>query len=53
VQLVKSRVEEYRRLARECMQLACTSVSEPGRSTLIEMARVWARLADEQATRTN
>jgi hypothetical protein len=47
--VVESRAEQYRRLARECMTLASTSVSEPGRSTLIEMARVWSRLADEQA----
>jgi hypothetical protein len=32
---VESRAEKYRRLARECMTLASTSVSEPGRYTLI------------------
>ena len=42
--MIKS--DEYRRLARECLELASTFAAE-GRATLIEMARIWARLADE------
>jgi hypothetical protein len=45
---VYSRVDEYRRLARECWELACTVVTEEARSTLIEMARIWTRLAHNQ-----
>ena len=48
---MEGRADQYRRLARECLELttlASSSVStEPARSMLIEMARVWARLADE------
>ena len=42
------RKNEYRRLARECFSLAQTTSGEESRLTLIEMARVWTRLADEQ-----
>jgi hypothetical protein len=46
--MLNSRAEEYRRLARDCLQLGTTFVTEEARSILIEMARVWSRLADEQ-----
>ena len=47
-ELVDSRAEEYRRLARGCLALASTSVTAEARSYFIDMARIWARLADEQ-----
>jgi hypothetical protein len=42
------RAEEYRRLAQECLIAARTVSTAPARSTLIKMAQVWERLADEQ-----
>jgi hypothetical protein len=45
---LNKRAEEYRRLARECLMLAGTGVTPEGHSSLVEMARVWIRLADEQ-----
>jgi hypothetical protein len=46
----ESRAEEYRRLARDCLEMVKTVSSEQARQGLIEMARVWARLADQQAS---
>ena len=48
---MNDRAEEYRRLARECLRLVATVTTEEARSSMIEMARVWARLAEEQETR--
>jgi hypothetical protein len=45
---VGDRAGEYRRLAWECMALAATGMSAECRQTLVEMARIWRRLADEQ-----
>lgn len=46
---LNNRAEEYRRLARECLALASFSnFTADARSALIEMARVWSRLAHEQ-----
>jgi hypothetical protein len=44
-----SRSGEYRRFAKECLELARTAVSERSKATLLQMAQVWARLADEHA----
>jgi hypothetical protein len=43
-----NRASEYRRLGLNCLQVAQTVSTEEGRLALIEMARVWTRLADEQ-----
>ena len=43
--------EEYRELARECLRVASTTITAESRSLLVEMARVWTRLADEQNIR--
>ncbi len=40
--------ERYRRLARECLEMARTTATSDTRPTLIEMAQVWLRLAEEQ-----
>jgi hypothetical protein len=45
---MSGRSDEYRRLARECLAIAARIVTQEARSALIEMARVWSRLADEQ-----
>jgi hypothetical protein len=39
----------YRRLARECLEMARTiSMNADSRAALIEMAQVWTRLAEQQ-----
>ena len=48
---MEHRAGEYRRLARECLRLASTIVTAEARSVLVEMARIWTRLADEQNIR--
>jgi hypothetical protein len=49
VAVVASRAEEYRRLARECLEAARSAQNEDGRNALLQMAQVWLRLAAEQA----
>jgi hypothetical protein len=44
--------DEYRRLARECLETARTLSNEEGRAALLQMAQVWQRLADELADTT-
>ena len=46
--IMAGRADEYRRLARECLAIARTTSADEARLTLIEMARVWTRLADDQ-----
>jgi hypothetical protein len=50
---VTSRADEYRQLARDCLKLANMVPSGPPRDTLIDMAREWGRLADEQDRATD
>jgi hypothetical protein len=45
---VTSKAEEYRYLARECLQAARSIQNQESRVTLIRMAEVWQRLAEEQ-----
>ena len=40
--------ERYRRLAQECLEMARIFPAGERRTTLLEMAQVWQRLADEQ-----
>ena len=42
------KAEQYRRFARECMEMAGTFVSARARAALVHMAQVWLRLADEK-----
>jgi hypothetical protein len=37
--------EEYRRYAKECLELATTLQEPKARNTLLHMAQVWLRLA--------
>jgi len=46
--VTRERAEEYRRLAREALAMAQTVASDEARNSLIAMAQVWSRLADEQ-----
>jgi hypothetical protein len=48
--VVGNKEDEYRRLARECLRVPHTIVTEEARLALVEMARVWTRLAEEQDT---
>jgi hypothetical protein len=43
-----NRAEQYRRLARECLENAQTFPLGKRRTVLLQMAQVWQRLADEQ-----
>jgi uncharacterized protein with PhoU and TrkA domain len=38
----------YRRLAQECLETARTVQGAEARTTLLEMAQIWQRLADQQ-----
>jgi len=42
---VTSRAEEYKRYARQCLEIASTFQDEEARATLIGQARAWLRLA--------
>jgi hypothetical protein len=42
-----NREEQYRRLARECLENAQTFPLGKWRTALLQMAQVWQRLADE------
>jgi hypothetical protein len=43
-----SRADQYRQLERECLRLAHEVPTGPPRDNLMDMAREWERLADEQ-----
>jgi len=43
-----SHPEEYRRYARECLELASSARGQRARAALHHMARVWVRLAQEE-----
>ena len=42
----------YRRLARECLEIAHTFPAGERRTVLLQMAQVWQRLVDEYADNT-
>jgi hypothetical protein len=42
------KVEAYRRYARECLEMANARQDPQARATLLQMAQVWLRLADEK-----
>jgi len=45
--------ERYRRLAEECLAVTRTMPEGEGRTTLLEMALLWHRLADAYARTTD
>ena len=45
--------EDYRRYAEKCMEVARTIESAQSRALLIQMAQVWARLAEQRANATH
>ena len=46
--MTRKKAEEYRRLAQECLAMACTLSNAEARVSALQMAQVWQRLADEQ-----
>jgi hypothetical protein len=48
----KSPVARYRRRARECLEIAPTIQDQDARAALIDMARIWLRLAATYANAT-
>jgi hypothetical protein len=44
---MRRRSEDYRRYAEECLRLAQTTDNETTRATLLQMAQVWLRLAEQ------
>ena len=42
-----SNSDQYRRLARACLELARRAEDERARPSLLQMAQVWFRLAEE------
>jgi hypothetical protein len=47
-QMATNRANEYRRLAQECLTITRTVSTQETRAALIDMAKVWTQLADEQ-----
>jgi hypothetical protein len=46
-----TRPDEYRRFAKECLEMARSAKDERTRATLLLMAQVWLRLAEEKVRR--
>jgi hypothetical protein len=46
--VTRSKAEKYGRLAEECLAAVLTVTTEEARASLVAMAQVWQRLADEQ-----
>jgi hypothetical protein len=46
--VTRKKAEEYRRLAQQCLAMACTLSNAEARVSALQMAQVWQRLADEQ-----
>ncbi|MGA7487582.1 MAG: hypothetical protein WBW74_11680 [Xanthobacteraceae bacterium] len=46
--MTRSKAQEYRRLAQECLAMARTVSTEEARAALLERSEVWLRLANEQ-----
>ena len=43
------RSDDYRRFARECLEIARTAEDPQARAALLQMAQVWFRLAEDHA----
>lgn len=52
IRCMRRRSEDYRRYAEECLRLGQTTDNQQTRATLLQMAQVWLRLA-EQAEKTS
>ncbi len=47
-----SKSEQYRRFAQACLELARNAKDERARASLLHMAQVWFRLAEERVNET-
>jgi hypothetical protein len=47
------RSEQYRRYAQECLVLARNAEDERASASLLQMAQVWFRLAEERVSETD
>jgi len=47
------RADQYRQLAQDCLRLAHEVPTGPSSDNLMDMAREWGRLADEQDRATD
>ena len=45
-----SKSDQYRRFAQECLVLAGSAEDERARASLLHMAQVWVRLAEERVS---
>jgi hypothetical protein len=43
-----SKSEQYRRLAQACLEIAHNAEDERARASLLHMAQIWFRLAEER-----
>jgi len=48
--MTRARMEEYRRKAQECLELARKISLERERAIVLEIAQSWLRLAEQQET---
>jgi hypothetical protein len=48
-----SKSDRYRHFAQECLLLARNAEDEGVRASLVQMAQVWFRLAEERANETD
>jgi hypothetical protein len=48
--VTRARAEEYRRKAQECLDLAPKISLERERAVVLDIARTWLRLAEQQET---
>jgi hypothetical protein len=46
------RSDDYRRYAKECLDMASTVQEAKARASLLQMAQVWLRLAQEHDAKT-
>jgi hypothetical protein len=51
--IVATKAEHYRQLARECFELANMGPLGEARTTILDMAREWEHLAEQQAHATD
>jgi hypothetical protein len=50
---MRTRSEEYRRYAEECLRLGQTTDNLQTRATFLQMAQVWLRLAEQAEKNSN
>jgi hypothetical protein len=51
--VTRTRAEEYRRLAQQCLEVARSLTTKGAQAVLVDMATHWLRLAEEQEKGTD